>query len=269
MKTQGRYRAIFITALIVTAMALTSCGQQVGGGPGAATLPPVVEPPTQEPISTPEPSTEPSPVPTEAPTLEPSQTSAPTGIPTAAPLEFSGKGNGQVALSGYAGNGAFLHATHDGISTFNVVECDAQGKKTIGIIETAGHFDGTKSMDVVNPTFRAKNLCITADGNWTLALYSLKDFDQLPSLSVPGQAMGLVSQVFHLEGDASTLIMTYTGGRVNMPAYVELHAFSDSGLSIIASLGAGDFGGRAFQLLPGTRAIEIDADYGFWSIQVQ
>ncbi|HVN53657.1 MAG TPA: hypothetical protein VMT46_04950 [Anaerolineaceae bacterium] len=269
MKTLRGYRSNIITAVIIAAIALTGCGQGAGGGPTVATLPPTVEPPTMEPTLPPLPTEEPSPTPTEAPTIEPSQTPAPTAIPTAAPLEFSGKGNGKVALTGYSGNGAFLHATHDGISTFHVVECDAQGKQTIGIIETASRYDGIKLMDVVNPTFRAENLCVTADGNWTLAIYSLKDYAKLPSLAVPGKARGQVSQIFHLEGDATMLTMSYTGGRVNLPAYVELYALSDSSVSVIASLGAGDFGGQAFSLLPGTRAIAIDADYGSWSILIQ
>ncbi len=251
-------------AVLVGALALASCS--------TPTQTPVPLPPIQEPTFTaPAPSetpVAPSPVPTVAVTIEPTGIPSPSAAPTESTLTFSGKGNAQVALKGYDGNGAFVHATHDGISTFNVLNCDDQGKKTGELIMYAGKYDGIKSLDVINPTLRTKDLCVTADGNWTLTLFSLTDYSQLRTLDSQGRAKSTNSQVFVLTGKEKQVTMNYQP-TLNLPAYVEINTFQGSAGSVLASKGAGDFLGQVFLLSPGTTALEIDADYGFWSIVVQ
>jgi hypothetical protein len=263
---------IWVSIAIAAAVALIGCNSSPNVAPT-----PIVPTRAAAPVSvlpTEAPSATVTPVPSITATAQPSETPAPTIEPTGAPLTFTGKGNSQVALKGYTWYGTYIHATHDGISMFRVAACDAQGKPGTIVVDSAGKYDGIKSMDVIINVKKTENLCVTADGNWTLTLFPLKNYSMLKPLKVPGVAQSKYSQIFYLDGNATMAYLSYQV-LSNQPGYVEVNFFTDSGGGVLATYGAanlteqGTFTNQPMIISPGTKAIEVDADYGAWTLTVK
>ena len=136
----------------------------------------------------------------------------------------AGKGDSVIALP--AGSKAgIVTATHDGSANFSVSVIDAKNQPTGDLlVNTIGAFTGVTAWGMNAIGADGKNLQISADGNWTIAINPIGTATELPATGT-GDAVYMYTGAaanFALThaGASNFAVMQYTGGFGNMPLRV-------------------------------------------------
>lgn len=180
----------------------------------------------------------------------------PSAAPVPADVVLTGHGDAVIKASALDGTGepGVATFTHDGSSNFAVWSLDANVNQIDLLVNTIGAYKGTVLFDKQS-TQHTGSLQITADGNWTVTLHSIR---ALRSFDATG-ATGLGDDVLIYRGDAGAATITHDGSN-NFVVWT----YGDQTNLVVNEIGA--YNGTV-RWTKGPELVTVTAD-GNWSIKV-
>ena len=189
--------------------------------------------------------------PTPAPTL------TPTVAPVPADVVLSGHGDAVIKASAVDGAGepGVATITHDGTANFAVWSLDANVHQLDLLVNTIGAYNGTVLFDK-NSTEHTESLQITADGNWTVTLHSIRALRTFDATGATGHG----DDVILYSGNAGVATITHDGS-----SNFAIWTYGDQSNLVVNEIGA--YNGTV-RWTKGPELVSVTAD-GNWSIAVQ
>ncbi|MEO6532047.1 MAG: DUF4190 domain-containing protein [Pseudolysinimonas sp.] len=188
-----------------------------------------------------------------------SQAAKPTPTPTQAPVpaDVVLSGHGDAVIKATALDGAdepgVATFTHDGSDNFTVWSLDANVNQLDLLVNTIGAYNGTVLFDKQSSQ-HTESLQITADGNWTVTLHSiraLRDFDT--------STTGHGDNVLIYRGNAGAATISHDGS-----SNFAIWTYGDQTNLVVNEIGA--YNGTV-RWTKGAELVTVTAD-GNWSIKV-
>jgi len=179
-----------------------------------------------------------------------------TVAPIPADVVLSGHGDAVIKASALDGadEPGVATFTHDGSSNFTVWSLDANVNQLDLLVNTIGAYKGTVLFDKQSGQ-HTESLQITADGNWTVTLHSIR---ALRSFDATG-ATGHGDDVLIYRGNAGAATITHDGS-----SNFVVWTYGDQTNLVVNEIGA--YGGSV-RWTKGPELVTVTAD-GNWSIKV-
>jgi hypothetical protein len=179
-----------------------------------------------------------------------------TTTTTTPPQQASGQSDSVVNITYPSSKAALLHATYQGDSNFVVTGFDATGGQGELFVNTIGHYDGVRLMNVDTQSTPAR-LQVQASGPWSIAITAATG---APVATSPGHFDGIGDQAILVHGSASTGHFHNTGD-----ANFVVNSYSASNRQLLVNeIGAFD----GMEIIPtGTILMEVQSNGG-WSIDL-
>jgi hypothetical protein len=187
---------------------------------------------------------------------KPTPTPTPTQAPVPADVVLSGHGDAVIkaaALDGTDQPGVATF-THDGSANFSVWSLDANVNQLDLLVNTIGAYSGTVLFDKQSNQ-HTESLQITADGNWTVTLHSIRALRSFDATGTTGHG----DDVLVYRGDAGAATLTHDGSN-NFAVWT----YGDQTNLVVNEIGA--YNGTV-RWTKGPELVTVTAD-GNWSITV-
>ena len=173
-----------------------------------------------------------------------------------ADVVLSGHGDAVVkasALDGTDGPGVATF-THDGHGNFAIWSLDANVQQLDLLVNTIGPYNGTVLFDKQSSQ-HTESLQITADGNWTVTLHSIRALRAFDT-----SATGHGDDVLIYRGNAGAATLTHDGS-----SNFAVWTYGDGSNLVVNEIGA--YSGTV-RWTKGPELVTVTAD-GAWSVTVQ
>jgi hypothetical protein len=188
--------------------------------------------------------------------VKPTPTPTPTQAPVPADVVLSGHGDAVIkasAVDGADGPGVATF-THDGADNFAVWSLDANVNQLDLLVNTIGAYNGTVLFDKQS-TEHTESLQITADGNWTVTLHSIRALRSFDATGTTGHG----DDVLLYRGGAGAATLTHDGS-----SNFAVWTYGDQTNLVVNEIGA--YNGTV-RWTKGPELVTVTAD-GNWTIKV-
>ncbi len=187
----------------------------------------------------------------------PTPTPPPTVAPVPADVVLTGHGDAVIKASAVDGAGepGVATITHDGKSNFAVWTLDSNVNQLDLLVNTIGAYNGTVLFDKQSNQ-HTESLQITADGNWTVTLHSIRALRNFDATGTTGHG----DDVLVYRGSAGAATLTHDGS-----SNFAVWTYGDQTNLVVNEIGA--YNGTV-RWTKGPEIVAVTAD-GNWSIAVQ
>lgn len=188
---------------------------------------------------------------------KPTLTPTPTVVPVPADLVLTGHGDAVIKASAVDGadEPGVATITHDGKSNFAVWSLDANVTQLDLLVNTIGAYNGTVLFGKQS-TQHTESLQITADGNWTVTLHSIRALRTFDATGTTGHG----DDVLIYRGNAGAATLTHDGS-----SNFAVWTYGDQTNLVVNQIGA--YNGTV-RWTKGPEIVTVTAD-GNWSIALQ
>ncbi|HEU0206561.1 MAG TPA: DUF4190 domain-containing protein [Pseudolysinimonas sp.] len=187
---------------------------------------------------------------------KPTPTTTPTATVAPVPADVVLSGHGDAVITASALDGAdepgVATFTHDGSSNFAVWSLDANANQLDLLVNMIGPYSGTVLFDKQS-TQHTESLQITADGNWTVTLHSLRALRSFDATGTTGHG----DDVLIYRGNAGAATLTHDGS-----SNFAVWTYGDQTTLVVNEIGA--YNGTV-RWTKGPELVTVTAD-GTWSI---